>query len=248
MKRMVMFLLGSVIVTAFAAAALAQTTDPGAADKTAPATQPSQSTPAPEATTPATPAPDAKAPDASAQPAPAQAAEAPKSNPAMDLIREKGSKAAAKERTDLDKKLDVIEKQVETEAQSKGDAAVAGRIATEFGLTADAFTAEKAQYSRGYGELVVAHTLFANAKTDATVADLFALRSQGLGWGQIAAGLDLKLGEVVAAVRSEGRVATGLDKGDGKAATIHLESATKVKAAAKPAKGEAKAGASAEGA
>ena len=256
MKQMVTFLLGAVIATAFAAASFGQTTDPGATDKNAPATQPSSSAQTPNAATPATPAPDAtKAPDATAQPAqtaPAPASEPAKSNPAMDRINERGAKASAKMRADVEKKLDEIEKQVENEAQSKGDAAVAGRIATEFGLTADAFTAEKAQYGRGYGELVIAHTLLANAKTDATMADLFALRSQGAGWGVIAAGLDLKLGEVVPAVRSEGRVAMGLEKSDGKAALIHVAAAgsTKTKAASKPAaaKGEAKAGASAEGA
>src|SRR5438105_10389319 len=200
MKRFVMFLLGSVVTMAFAAAVFAQTSDPASADKGA-SGAPSASTQAP-ATSSTTPAPDASAapaaqstPAVTATPAPATgAAPAPVSTPAMDRVKERGMKASAKERADVEKKLDDLEKQIETEA-IKGEPVVAGRIAADFGVTADALTAEKSQYGRGWGELTVAHTLIANAKTDATLSDLFALRTQGMGWGAIAAGLDLKLGE-----------------------------------------------------
>ena len=258
MKRFVMFLLGTVLTMAFAAAAGAQSSDPASADKSSPA--PSASTQAPATPSSTTPAPDAAAPAtqttpaATATPAPAtDAAAAPASTPAMDRVKERGMKASAKERADVENKLDDVEKQIEAEA-SKGEPAVAGRIAADLGVTADALTAEKSQYGRGWGELTVAHTLMANAKTDATIADLFAMRSQGLGWGVIAAGMDLKLGEVVSAVRSEQRVAAGLDKGDGKPATIHtLADAGTVKAAkaekvsAKGAKGQVKGAEAATG-
>jgi hypothetical protein len=236
-----MFLLGSIVTTAFVTAAFAQTTDPASADKGAPA-----ATPAPAASA-TTPAPDASsAPAVTTTPAPAsKAAAAPVSTPAMDRVKERGMKAAAKERADVDKKLDDVEKEIETEAM-KGEPAVAQRIASDLGVTPDALTAEKSQYGRGWGELTVAHTLLANAKSDATISDLFGLRSQGMGWGVIAAGLDLKLGDVVAAVRSEQRVAVGLDKADGKPALIHTALAdagtTKAKPekAAKATKGEVK--------
>jgi hypothetical protein len=165
-------------------------------------------------------------------------------------VKERGTKVSAKERADVEKKLDEIESQIEGEAKAKGDAEVAGRIAAEFGLTADALTAERSQYSRGYGELLVGHTLMANAKTDATLADMFTMRAMGLGWGQIAAGLNLRLGEVVSAMKSEQRVAMGLEKADGKPAMIAtgLGATTKVKANAKPsAKAEVKASAAGAG-
>jgi len=222
MKRFVTLLLGSVVTLALATSAFAQTSDPASADKGA-------TTPSASAQTPATPPSTTPAPDASAAPAaqatpaatatPAPAA-APPSTPAMDRVKERGTKASAKERADVEKKLDEVEKEIETES-TKGEPAVAERLAAEFGVTADALTAEKSQYGRGWGELTVAHTLLSNAKTDATLTDIFALRSQGMGWGAIAAGLDLKLGEVVSAVKSEQRVAVGLDKGDGKPAVIH---------------------------
>jgi hypothetical protein len=223
MKRFVMFLLGSTIATAFAAAALAQTSDPASADKGA-SGAPSASTQVPASTTPA---PDASvAPAAQTTPAPAaQTTKAPPSTPAMDRVKERGMKVSAKERADVEKKLDDLEKQIEDEV-TKGEPAVAERMASDLGVTADALTAEKSQYGRGWGELTVAHTLMASAKTDATISDLFALRTQAMGWGAIAAGLDLKLGDVVSAVRSEQRVAAGLEKGDGKPAMIQTEVAS----------------------
>jgi hypothetical protein len=229
MKRFAMFLLSSVVAAAFAGAVFGQTSDPASADKGA-------STQAP-ATPSTTPAPDvSQAPAAQATPAPASVAKAaPVSTPAMDRVKERGMKISAKDRADVEKKLDDIEKEIETEAM-KGEPAVADRLAADFGLTADALTAEKSQFGRGWGELTVAHTLIANAKTDATLSDLFALRSQAMGWGAIAAGLDLKLGDVVSAVRSEQRVAVGLDKGDGKAALIHTDLADAGAMKAKPEK------------
>jgi hypothetical protein len=41
-----------------------------------------------------------------------------------------------------------------------------------------------------------------------------------MGWGQIAHGLGLKLGPAMGAVKTEARVARGLEKADGKVTTI----------------------------
>jgi hypothetical protein len=258
MKRILMSVLGSALAVMVVSAAMAQSTDPAAGDKKAPSTQTGSpesaqpsTTPAPDAgaSKDATPAPEAAKAAVKTEPASTEAAMA-KSNPALDKVKERGLKAPEKDRLDVDKKLDEIEKQIENEASAKGDAAVAGRIAGEFGLTADALTAERSQYSRGWGELLVAHAIVANAKTPMTMENLFQLRTQGIGWGQIAAGLDLKLADVVTAVKTEGRVATGLAKGDGKPATIQAMGAVSAgaKAKAPKAKGEAKGGVSAAGA
>jgi len=246
MKRITLILAGSVLVLACAAAAFAQSTDPvSSSDKNAPSA--SSTTPAPDPSpTPAAESTPAASAETSTK---AHASAPPASNPAIDKVRERGMKASAKERTDVEKKLDLIEKEIQTEATTKGDAEIAGRISSEFGMTADALTAERAQYARGWGELLVAHTLMANAKTDATLTDLFTMRSQGMGWGAIAAGMNLQLGDVVTAMKSEQRVAMGLEKGDGKPAMIASGSATtKVKANAKPsAKAEVKASAAGVG-
>ena len=200
MKRITLILAGSILVLACAAAAFAQSADPASSsDKNAPSA--SSTTPAPDPS--AAPA-AASTPSASAETSTkAQASAPPASNPAIDKVKERGMKVSAKERADVEKKVDEIESQIEAEAKAKGDAEVGGRIAAEFGLTADALTAERSQFGRGYGELTVAHTLMANAKTDATLADMFTMRAMGLGWGQIAAGMNLQLGGVVSAMKAE---------------------------------------------
>jgi hypothetical protein len=145
-------------------------------------------------------------------------------------IRERAMNAPGKSRAAVDKKLSEISAQISGEANEKGAAVVAGRIGPEFGLTADAMAAEQTKFDAGLGELVIAHTLAANAKSGVTTEQLFTLHHEGLGWGQIAYGLNLRLAEVAAAVASEGSVAAGRAKADGKPAMIH--SGTRVAAAA----------------
>lgn len=139
----------------------------------------------------------------------------------LAAIRERALATSEKTKKSVDTKLDVTKSAVDGEAASKGDNVVAGRLATEFGMTPDALTAEKAQFNTGWGDLMIAHSLQTNAKTAITLDQLFQMRTDGMGWGQIANGLDLRLGEVVSAVKSEGNVATGHTKADGKVATIH---------------------------
>ncbi|HXF59488.1 MAG TPA: hypothetical protein VN539_06665 [Candidatus Saccharimonadales bacterium] len=225
MKRIVPFLVGSAVAVSLAAAAFAQSSTPAGSD---PSAAPAASSPAP-----ATPPPDASAVPATAPASTAEAAKAPASNPAIDRVKERGMKISAKQKAEVDKKIDDIEKAIETESTTKGDAEVAGRVAAEFGVTPDALIAERSKYGRGWGELVVGRTLAANAKTDATLDDLFTMRSQGVGWASIAAGLDLKLADVVTAVKSEQQVAMGVEKGDGKPAMIAMAAAPKTKADSK---------------
>ena len=146
-------------------------------------------------------------------------------NADVTVIKEKAKHTPAKEALETDKKLRDVVKRVDAEATTKGEQAVASRLATELNMTADALIAERGTYQTGWGDLMIAHTLAANAKSTVTVADLFQMKKDGMGWGQIAHGLDLNLGSVVSAVKAEGRVATGVVKADGKMAKIHAESA-----------------------
>ena len=111
-----------------------------------------------------------------------------------------------------------------SEANAKGKAVAAGRVAPEFGMTGEALAAETDQFSAGLGEVIIAHTLMANSKTAVTMDALFEMRKDGMGWGQIAQGLNLRLGEVVSATAKEGRVARGTAKSAGKVATIRSAS------------------------
>ena len=152
----------------------------------------------------------------------AQAATATETaNAKLAAIRDRAQATPEKDAKDTETKLDATKTSVDKEAAAKGDGVVAGRLATEFGMTSDALMAEKAQYNTGWGDLMIAHSLAANG-TNVTIDQLFQMRTtDNLGWGQIANGMGLKLGNVVSAVKSEGKVATGQSKGDGKVATMH---------------------------
>jgi len=139
----------------------------------------------------------------------------------LKAIRDRAKSASPKASAAVDKKLTKVSAGIDAQASAKGKAGAAGRVAPEFGMTGDALVAEADQFGAGLGEVIIAHTLLANSKTTVTMDQLFAMRKDGMGWGQIAQGLNLRLGEVVSAVMSEGRVARGAAKADGKAAMIH---------------------------
>jgi hypothetical protein len=142
----------------------------------------------------------------------------------MAAVKDKGAKVSADARAKAEAKLEASAKKTDAEAQ-RGEGRVAERLAVEFGMTADALMAEKQELGCSWGELMIAHSLDANTTTEITTAQLVQLRKDGTGWGQIAAGLGLKLGEAVSAAQAESRVAAGLAKPDGKVAVIHGEGA-----------------------
>jgi hypothetical protein len=165
---------------------------------------------------------DLKAATTTTTPSPADA------EASMKAIRDRAKNASSKGRALVDKKLAKVSSDVDAEATANGKEVAAGRVAPEFGMTPEALVAECDQFSAGLGEVIIGHTLMANSTNPVTMEQLFAMRADGMGWGQIAQGLNLRLGEVVSAVTSEGRVAQGTMKADGKTAMIHSGSATRV--------------------
>jgi len=144
----------------------------------------------------------------------------------LEAIKDKGAQVDARARAKAEAKLDASAKSTDQKAEAQGEATVAARLAKEFGTTTDAIMSQKAQLETSFGQLMIAHTLSANAGdgTNAISVDqLFELRGEGMGWGQIAAGLGFNLGSVVSAVQSENRVAIGLSKPDGMAASVRSE-------------------------
>jgi len=135
-------------------------------------------------------------------------------------VRKTGVTVDAKARDKFDADVTLAAKQVEADAASSGDAKVAERLGTEFGMTPDALVAERNELGTSWGQLMIAHTLMSNASAEVTARQLFDLRTEGMGWGQIAHGLGLKLGPAMGAVKTEARVARGLEKADGKVTTI----------------------------
>jgi len=135
--------------------------------------------------------------------------------------RERGKGVTAKETATIDKDLTTVAKGVDDKAAKDGDATVAGRLASDFGVSSDALLAEKAKYNVGWGDLMIAHTLGSNTLTGVTVDEILIMRTtDAMGWGGIASGLDLKLGNVVSGAKSEAKVATGASRADGKPAKI----------------------------
>jgi hypothetical protein len=215
MKQITGALLGGVLVLASVGIAFGQVSDPaasGAASTTTGTQSTLESKPpgAPTHVQAETQAQTATSAEASAD-----------ANGALKAVRDRAKGAPAKTREAVEKKLTEISKEIDAEAAAKGHAVVADRVAAEFGMTSETLLAEQNTLNTGWGDLVIAHTLLANAKTPLTTEHLYSLHRSGFGWGQIAYGLNLRLGEVTAAVKSEGGVATGLTKADGKAAMIH---------------------------
>jgi hypothetical protein len=215
MKRIWIFMSLVAVMVWTAGPALAQS---GAASGQTPAAPETQAPP--QSTAPTTPQNLTPVkPDAGVK------AEAGVSAGAM-VIMEKAKKAPAPEAEDTEKKLRETVRKVEEEAATNGDQTVASRLGAEFGMTPDALIAEKGTYKTGWGELMIAHTLLANVKSGAVTLDqLFEMRRNGLGWGQIGHGLDFKLSGVVSAVKAESRVAIGAVKADGRPAKIQSASA-----------------------
>jgi len=142
----------------------------------------------------------------------------------IESIKAKGAKVSAKARGRAEARLAATAKRV-NELANEGESKVSDRLATEFGMTAEALVQEKQTLDAGWGEIMIAHTLIANSSSNVTMEQLFELRHDGTGWGQIAAGMGFHLGEVVSAVNAESRVASGLAKADGSVAVVHGEGA-----------------------
>jgi len=106
---------------------------------------------------------------------------------------------------------------------TRGEAQVAGRLAADFGMLAGQMTSEKHALDASWGNLMIAHTLAANASAGLTASDLIEMKRSGMGWGQIAAGMGFKLGSVTSAVKAETKVAQGVAKADGHVAMIRAE-------------------------
>jgi len=141
-----------------------------------------------------------------------------------DRIETKAAKTSARARAKAEAKLEATADQVDAEAKDS-EAKVARRLSAEFDMTTDALIDQKSTLEASWGDLMIAHTLDASTRTDVTVDQLVTMHEDGMGWGDIAAGLGLDLGEVVSAVRTEAKVAGGQLAADGKVAVAHASGA-----------------------
>lgn len=131
-------------------------------------------------------------------------------DPLRRRIETHGTRVGADELAKAEVRIDQTAQEVDHTASAQGEVRVAQRLAAEFGMNSDAIQVEKNALGASWGNLMIAHSISANSNADVTVASLLDLRRSGTGWGRIAAGLDLRLGSVVSAIRNEGRVASGI--------------------------------------
>ena len=139
---------------------------------------------------------------------------------ALPEIRDRAESMPIDQRKDIDKRIGITVERVNKDATARGQTTVAGRLATEFGVTTEALLDQKGEHGLSWGELVIAYTLLANSKEKVTLLDLLSLRSDGLSWGAVAFGLRFHMEDLEDAIKAEGRVAMGLSKPDGKPAVI----------------------------
>ncbi len=154
----------------------------------------------------------------------AEAEAADQAKPELEVVRTRAKAMPAKQVAATEPKLDAEIKNVNAEAAKEGSK-VADRLEMGLGMTPGALEAERAKSNAGFGELMIAHLLFSNEHTTSTMTldDLFKLHEEGMGWGQIARGLGLNVGDLVIAAKSEGRVATGMAESGTKTRMIRLE-------------------------
>jgi hypothetical protein len=142
-----------------------------------------------------------------------------------ERIEKRAARTSAQSRTKAETQLATTIQQVNEKSATDGETVVATRLASEFGVTPEALTTERTTLGTSWGQLMLAHTLAVNSSAGVTVEQLIALNKDGMGWGQIAAGLGLHLGSVVSSINSENRVAQGLEKADGRVVAMRGEGA-----------------------
>ena len=226
-KRIAWFLLAALIALPLVALAQSSAPPSGQTPPTGQATPPTSTQSTPSTDTQSTPVP-ATQPQAQASSETQAKAEV---QAKLDAILAKGEKTPAKTRADVDAKLAATTRKVDDNAAKEGEPKTAERLSAEFGLSTEAISTEKQQLGASWGELMILHTIAANTSTDLTPTQIFQMRSAGKGWAQISAGMGLKLGDVVNAAQSEGKIAMGLTKSEGKVAVIRPADASQEKTA-----------------
>jgi hypothetical protein len=108
---------------------------------------------------------------------------------------------------------------VELEAQ-RSEIDLTTRLAREFGLTARQLERQRQALNATWSDLLIAHTLAANARGQITVNRVFEQLARGQSWSTIATNLGLSLSQLMNAVRHEALVAAGLMRPDGRVQTV----------------------------
>ncbi len=212
-------------------------------------------TPVPDGSVPVSPPP--AAPDAVAKAREAAASGNPQVDAALARVRERAKEVPESTRSETEKELRDAALQVDAAAtggpaaagaagtpgagdKSEANGKIAARLAQDFGFAPEQLLGERERLKTGWGDLMIAHLIRSNSQTPLSIDQLYDLRQERLGWGQIAHGLGLQVGGLVSAARAQGQVATGVVRADGKPERLAAGSAAAVKNAARAEAGKAK--------
>ena len=91
---------------------------------------------------------------------------------------------------------------LDAEATSRGDAAVADRLATELGVSKSLLEEQRATFDADWGDLLVAYTVVQQSRGSFTVGDVLDLRNKGMTWFQIAKAMKVAPGRLMNTIRN----------------------------------------------
>lgn len=174
-------------------------------------------------------------PDTAVPEAAAVAPDAPEAKAMADIqrIRERAKQSTPPEKDPNEKSLRQSAAEVDVATAKKEKVEVAGRLAAEFGGMPEQYLGEKERLKTGWGELSIAHTILSNVQTTVTIDQLYDLRQEGLGWGQIAHGFDMNVGDFVKTAHAKGRAAVGTPGAVGRTERAEAKPSMNAKASAK---------------
>ena len=137
----------------------------------------------------------------------------------IDSIEKRGEDVSAAVRLRFEPRVAALAQQVDLEGDANS-AALAERLASEFSTRPATLVSEHLSCGGSWGDVMIAHTLRANVRFPITVAQVYALHRDGMGWTMVAHGLGLGVEPFVAAVENESQVAIGQSRPDGKVPAI----------------------------
>ena len=143
--------------------------------------------------------------------------------PVTPVVESRETRVSEVTRLRAEAQLDSCVAEIEKTVRRQGESVVAARMSHELGVAPADLINEHAALDCFLGDLLIAHSLLANASSTLTARQLIALHDRGSDWTEIAMGLGLKLSHVVRGLINETRVAAGLSRGDGKVAVMKVE-------------------------
>ena len=137
----------------------------------------------------------------------------------LAAIRARAESAATGTLRLYEPRIDAMAAEVDL-ASMRDETLVASRLAVEFGTGVGPIMRERARVASRWSDFMIAHTVKANARRPISLEQILGLRRAGLAWTGIVYGLGLRPIQLVSAVRSQSRVATGLERPDGRVHAI----------------------------